>query len=114
MEVSTHYASLFNTLLCIFAFPLRSITVSVLSREVRDHEVSVVDRVKISLVCLLEDLVCVIVDELVEYAEVDVVFEVCTCCKDIVSRVVEEYLLRYVDTFCSRYVVDVLLNVGHI
>ena len=109
MEVSTHYTSFSDTLLCIFTFMLRCSTVSVLVCEVRNHEVSVIDRVHISVVCLLQNLVGIIISELVKYSEVDMVREVGTCCKNVICRVVKQNLLRNVNTFSSRYVVDVLL-----
>ena len=108
MKVCAHYASLCDSLLCEITCMLWLGLCSVLISEVRDHEVSMIYSEIISLICLLQSTVGIVICELAEVAERLVVLRVTTCSHNVVCSIVEHHLLRIVDTLGRSNVCEVI------
>ena len=93
--------------------PLGFALITVLRRKVGDDQVGVVDGIVVALVGRLHRAAGFIIGEFIENAEGIVVGVVLAGGIDIVGCVVQDYLLRVVDTFGAGHVVNVLgIHIG--
>ena len=106
VDVCTHDTSLGHTSFRDFAGIFRLCTITVLCGEIRDHKVSAVNSSDITVVALLQGSVGLVVCELIEYTESDVVGLVTTGRQDIVGRIVDDDLLRVINTFRACHVLN--------
>ena len=113
MKISAHYASLGNSLLGIVTCKLRLGTVLVLVCKVGDNKVGVINRIVVTLISLLQSSVGIIITELAERTERHMVILSATGSKNIICRVVENHLLRIINTLGSSHIADIVgIHIG--